>query len=339
LAVAEDLVRQNEISVKVGVLAPLSLKEAQSEAATDLSNVYQAEGQLDAARSVLRQDVMYNPERTFLPVMLEPIERPNPTQMDENDEQSLERAMMYRPELASMREAIRSFLLQVKFAENQTLPQFNLGTQVGITSTSGAIICNPGLGSTFSTVPNNCRVPNSVGTPSLNGIQLPFKGLYGDALNRLWTFSFYNYAVVFNLERPLSNDAAKAALAQAKIEYEEQRLNYRNEISAVVVDVQTSLDGLKANFKSAQAAKVATQFAAASLHDERERFRVGMATTHELLQFIDSLVAAEGAQVNAEVNFEISKLQVKHSEGTLLRAFNVEFIPTNPDVRPWYARF
>ncbi len=144
---------------------------------------------------------------------------------------------------------------------------------------------------------------------------------------------------MFNLERPLSNDAAKAALAQAKIAYEQERMSYRDTISSVVVDVQSSLDGLNANFKSAQAAKVATEFAAASLHDERERFRVGMATTHELLQFIDSLVAAEGTQVNAEVNFEISKLAVKHSEGTLLRAFNINFVPVNPDVRPWYARF
>ena len=31
--------------------------------------------------------------------------------------------------------------------------------------------------------------------------------------------------------------------------------------------------------------------------------------------------------------------QVKHAEGTLLRAFNIQFMPTNPDVRPWYARF
>ena len=77
--------RQNTISVNVGVLAPLSLKEAQSEEATDLSNVYQAEGQLDTARAVLRQDVMFNPEHTFLPVMLEPIQRPNPQQMPEND--------------------------------------------------------------------------------------------------------------------------------------------------------------------------------------------------------------------------------------------------------------
>ena len=49
--------------------------------------------------------------------------------------------------------------------------------------------------------------------------------------------------------------------------------------------------------------------------------------------------SAEGNQVNAEVNFEISKVAVKHSEGTLLRAFNINFLPVNPDVRPWYARF
>jgi outer membrane protein TolC len=338
LAVAQDLVRQNTISVKVGVLAPLSLKEAQSEEATDLSNVYQAEGQLDTSRTVLAQDVMYNPERTFLPVMLEPLERPNPQQIGINDEEALERAMMYRPELASMRETIRGLLLQVKYAENQTLPQVNIGTQIGLTGTAGAVNCNPFFGASSLGVVSNCQIPNPVGTP-IAGIELPFKGRYPESLDRLWTFTFYNYAVVFNIERPLTNDAAKAALTQAKIEYEQERMRYRDLVSSVVVDVQSSLNGLKANFKSAQAARTATEFAAASLHDERERFRVGMATTHELLQFIDSLVSAEGNEVNADVNFEISKLQVRHSEGTLLRAFNIQFVPTNPDVRPWYAHF
>jgi outer membrane protein len=338
LAVAEDLVRQNQISVNVGVLAPLSLKEAQSEAATDLSNVYQAEGQLDSSRTALSQDVMYNPQHTFLPVMLEPVERANPQQMPQNDEESLELAMMYRPELASMREAIRSLLLQVKYAENQTLPQFNIGAQFGLTATAGAILCNPFFGASTLGIASNCKIPQAVGTP-VAGIELPFKGRYPESLDRLWSFTWYNYAVVFNFERPLSNDAAKSALAQARMAYEQQRMSYRDLISQVVVDVQTSLDGLKANFKSAQAARTATEFAAASLHDERERFEVGMATTHELLQFIDSLVAAEGNQVNAEVNFEVSKLAVKHSEGTLLRAFNIEFAADNPDLRPWYARF
>jgi outer membrane protein TolC len=282
--------------------------------------------------------VMYNPDHTFLPARLEPIERPNPERLDVYDEISLEQAMMYRPELASMRELIRSDLLQVKYAENQTLPQVNLGAQFGLTGTAGAIACNPFFGASSLGIASNCTIPVPGGVPT-PGIKLPFKGLYPESLDRLWTFSFYNYAVVFNVERPFNNDAAKAALAQAKIEYEQQRMRYRDLISSIVVDVQSSLDGLKANYKSAQASRTATEFAAASLHDERERFRVGMATTHELLQFIDSLVAAEGNEVNADVNFEVSKLAVKHSEGTLLRAFNIEFVPTNPDVRPWYAHF
>ena len=107
---------------------------------------------------------MYNPEHTFFPVMLEPIERPNPQRMDENDEQSLELAMMYRPELASMRESIRSLLLQVKYAENQTLPQFNIGAQFGVTSTAGAIICNPLFAGSSLGVASNCIVPAPVST-------------------------------------------------------------------------------------------------------------------------------------------------------------------------------
>ncbi|HLH75358.1 MAG TPA: TolC family protein [Candidatus Binataceae bacterium] len=171
------------------------------------------------------------------------------------------------------------------------------------------------------------------------GVALPYKGGYDTALNRLFRFTWYNYAVTFAFERPLSNDAAKAALAQAKTTYEQGRMNYRNEVSQIVVDVQQSLAGQTANYKAAQAAHVATATAAAALHDERETFRVGMATTHDLLQYIESLVAAEGAEVQAQVNFEISKLQVQHAQGTLLRMFNINFLANNPDIRPWYAQF
>ncbi len=45
------------------------------------------------------------------------------------------------PALAGLRESIRSALIQVKFAENQTLPQLNLGAQFGITSVAGNSKC------------------------------------------------------------------------------------------------------------------------------------------------------------------------------------------------------
>lgn len=334
LAVDTDLVRQNTISVKVGVMAPLQLKEAQSAQATDQAAVYTVEGNLRTARATLRQDVMYNPSHSFLPATLEVSERPHPNEMPTNEERSLELAMLNRPELAAMRQGIESLLLQVKYAENQTLPQLNIGAEIGITSTAGTTVCTSAFGGSSTVAGIPCARPDGSA-----GVKLPFQGQYPVALNRLFRFTWYNYAVVLSFQRPLDNDAAKAALAQARMQYEQERMLYRNQISQVVVDVEQAISAVDADYKTAQAAKVATDFAASSLHDERETFRVGMATTHELLQYIQSLVAAEANQVQADVNFEIAKLQLQHAQGTLLRYFNIDFQAQNPDVKPWYGNF
>jgi outer membrane protein len=331
----EDLVRQNAISVKVGTLAPIDLQEAQSAAATAEANVYTAEANLRDARIQLREDVMLNPYGTFIPQDLEPITRPNPTeQIPADEERALELAVEYRPSLGGMREAIRNALLQVKFSENQVLPSLNLGTQFGINSVAGTTPClnlssiTPGTG--------NCVPP---GSKTDTGVKLPFGGIYGDALNRLWGFSFYNYAAVLTFQLPIANATARAALAQARIQYEQQRLNYRSSLSSVVVDVQSGLANLYADEKRAAATAQATYYARQSLHDEEVRFRVGMATTHDLLQFQEEEVSAEGNQVQAEVDLENAKLALYHAEGTLLEAFQVNWQISNPHEEPWYAQF
>jgi outer membrane protein TolC len=330
---ARDLVRQNEISVRVGVLAPLDIKQAQSEEATNAALVFAAENTLAINRATLRQDVMLNPSDQFLPKQIEPAEVPGESEaMLTDEEQSLELAMWYRPELAAMRQELRSVLLQVQFAENQTLPQLNLGAQFGVTDTAGSTICTPNLSPSSA---SNCTASN--GSP---GSKLPFGGIYGDALRNMWNGTFYNYAAVLNFQQPLMNDAAKAAYAQTKIEYEQTRLRYRDLISQIVVDVQSALSTISTNSKQVHATNVAAEYAAESLRAEQERFRVGMATTHELLQFQDTLVGALGNQVQARCDLEIAKLALKHAEGTLLRAFNVNFVPEDPHaVTPWYARF
>src|SRR5208282_3032884 len=159
------------------------------------------------ARVTLREDVMLNLARTFLPQQIEPADSPRPDQVPVDEEQSLELAMEYRPELAAMRESIRGMLLQVRYAENQTLPQVNLGSQFGLAANAGTTECL----ATLNGAPGNCTA--QTGSGSVPGAQLPFGGIYGDALNRLWGFSFYNYAITLDIQQPLMNDATKAALA------------------------------------------------------------------------------------------------------------------------------
>jgi outer membrane protein len=333
-----DLVRQNAISVKVGTLAPIDLQEAQSAAATSEANVYTAEANLKNSRTQLRQDVMLNPYGTFLPEQIQPLTRPNPQeQVTVDEERALELAVQYVPSLGSMREAIRDALLQVKFSENQVLPQLNLGTQFGLTSTAGTTPCQKGL----STVVNpNCSVANPAPPPAtLPGNRLPFGGIYGDALDRLWGFTYYNYAAVLTFQMPLDNAVPRAALAQARVQYEQQRVLYRAALSQTVVNVESSIANLYADYKRAAATASATFYARQSLHDEQVRFRVGLATTHDLLQFQEEEVSAEGNQVQAEVDLENAKLALAHSDGTLLREFNINWEVQNPHEVPWYASF
>ncbi len=328
-----DLVRQNMISVKVGTLAPIDLQEAQSAQATSEANVYTAEANLKNSRTQLRQDVMLNPYNTFLPEEIQPLTRPNPEeQIVVDEERALELAVQYRPSLGSMREAIRDALLQVKFSENQVLPQLNFGGQFGLTSSAGVTPCRPLLGGGTG---GNCDPGTGAGT----GNQLPFGGQYGDALNRLWGFTYYSYAAVLTFQMPLDNAVPRAALAQSRIQYEQQRMLYRAALSQAVIDVQSALANLYADQKRAYATAQATYYARQSLHDEQVRFRVGLATTHDLLQFQQEEVSAEGNEVQADVDLENAKLALGHADGTLLQAFQINWEVRNPHEVPWYASF
>ncbi len=334
LRLNSDLVRQNRISLQVGTLAPIDLQEAQSAEATSAANVYTAQAALRAARATLRQDVMMNPSSTFVPQEIEPTDKPNPArEISPNEEVALETAIQFRPSLEGMREGIRGALLQVKFSENQTLPQLNLGAQFGLTATAGTTPCIRNIASILN---GNCaavpRVPGS-------GTKLQFGGVYGDALNRLFGTSFYNYAAVLNFEYPLDNAAARSVLAQTRVQYESLRMQYRASISTAVVAVQTALANLEADQKRVQATREATYYAAQSLHDEEIRFRVGMATTHDLLQFQEQLISAQGNQIQAEVDLEDARLSLDHEQGTLLRAFQIDFQLQNPHRSPWYSKF
>jgi outer membrane protein TolC len=250
--------------------------------------------------------------------------------VNETEETALERMVQYSPGLGGLREAIRTALLQVKFAENQTLPQLNLGAQVGTTGVAGFTPCIPSFS---ASAPTNCEIGKT------KGDELPFRGIYGDALDRAFSMGFYNYAAVLTFEMPLDNAAAKAALAQTRVAYEQSRMQYRQALSQAIVQVESAMGNLHAFVKQVEATRNATFYAEQSLHDEQVEFRVGMATTHDLLQYQEELVTAQGNEVQADTGLENARLALWHAEGTLMDVFNIDFQVQNPHLTPWYTQF
>jgi outer membrane protein len=335
----QDLVRVNRDNFRVGMMAKVNLTEALSAASTARANVQAAQAALGIARTTLRQDVADN-GGALLGAEIEPLQRPDTRSgAIETDEMAFKQMLEDDPALAGLRESIRSALIQVKYAENQTLPQLNLGVQFGVTSEAGNSKCT-----VSGTVPSfaNCVSPNGpVTTPPGrdNGALLPFGGDYGTALNGLFDFKFYDYAAVLGFSMPLDNAAAKAALAQAHISYEQARLQYRQALYQAVLQVKSSLVNLRAYQEQVEATRDATGYAQESLHDLQAEFRVGMATTNQILQYQSNLVTAQGNEIQADVGLENARLALWHAEGTLFERFNIDFQLQSPRQSPWFSRF
>ena len=110
-------------------------------------------------------------------------------------------------------------------------------------------------------------------------------------------------------------------------------------MSESVTALETCAANLRADEKRAQATKAATYYAEQSLRDEQIKFRVGLATTHDLLQFQSELVTAQGNEVSTDIDLENARLALWHAEGTLLRTYNIDFQVQDPHESPWYAKF
>jgi HAE1 family hydrophobic/amphiphilic exporter-1 len=331
---AQDTVNKDLASLKMGMAARIDVQEAQSVAASWRAAVLAAQSAVATTKVVLRQDVMLNPQDSFLPEGIDPSERPTGTaNVDLDEQRSLELAMEYRPELGAMRESLRGMLLQVRFSENQTLPELNFGAQVGMNSTAGSLNCfhfhDVGM--------PNCTVA-SPGGPT-GGTKVPLGGIYGDALNRMWNFSFYNYAVGLTLRVPLTNDYANATLAQARVEYDQQRLRYREQVSKIIVDVGSARSNLATTAERVRATDAAAEYARAALSAEEARYRAGASDTHELLQYQQLLISSLAFQVQAQLDLEVAKLTMEHAKGTLLKSFQIDFVVDKNYQTPWYARF
>ena len=332
LKLAQDLLNLNLASLRLGMVAQIDVQEAQAETENWHAAQFAAQNTLAIAHSALRQDVMLNPSRAFLSEQIEPSDTPmGAGNLKLDDEQSLEEAMENRPELAAMRDAIRSMILRVRFAENQTLPQLNIGARIGVNSTAGSTNCfhyhDVGV--------QNCIVSGGAST----GTALPFRGIYGDALNRLWNFSYYDYAVGINLEVPLSNDYANATLSQARIETDQARLRYDEQVSQIASSVETALSTVRTSAERVHATNAGSDYARAALRAEEARYRGGVSDTHELLQYQQELISALANQVQAQLDLEIAKLSLMYAEGTLLRAFQINFTLEDPHRSSWYSRF
>jgi outer membrane protein TolC len=310
--------RENQERVRVGLLAPVVVKEAESEGALREEQVILARNDLENARSALRQIVYMDVEEGFMPRKVEPVEEPHTRPFPVDLDRALALAFEQRPEIIAQSLDLKSRRLTERVRENQLLPRFDLVANGGFNALSGD--------------PVPVEFQDQI-------VLSPFGGSYAEAFERLSDADFYSYEFGAQIEIPIGNAAAKAEYTRAKIDTAQARLDRRQLLSDVSLEVQQAVNDVEANMKRIQSTRIARELAEENLRNQQKRLEVGMATTKDVLDFQDDLTQARGNELKAAVDYNVSLAALSRATGTILDRFSVVIQEPGERFVPWWARF
>lgn len=198
----------------------------------------------------------------------------------------LRRALAERPDLKALLATLRSDRLQARVARNQTLPDLSFNASVAAT----------GLHSEFN------RDLEKVGS-----------GKYP-----VWQ-------VGLQLNYPFGNDAAKNAAIRSRLQVGQDQARIAALRESIGNDVRSAVRALRTSFKQIEVTDRGRAYAEERLKAYIKKNAVGLATTKDVLDVENDLVAAKNNQIQALADYAAAKTRLWQVTGELLQKEGIIF--------------
>ena len=285
LALAQKLLNENQIKVRVGTMAPLDVVQAQSEVAGREEGVIVAENDLREAEDSLKRSIFPGNDPAMWELRIVPTDRPTAEPFPVDVEAATERALKNRTDVVVARKNLERSDIDVRYARSLTLPQVDLVGSYGGAGLGGTQLIRDGFGGpVISTIP----------------------GGYGDATSAVFANDFPNWRIGFNLSYPILNRSAKAFSAQARLAREQEETSIKRLELTVASEIRTAARAVNTNLKRVESSRAARTLQAQRLDAEEKKFAAGMSTNFFVTQAQRDLAQAEVNEVRAIADYRKS---------------------------------
>jgi outer membrane protein TolC len=153
-----------------------------------------------------------------------------------------------------------------------------------------------------------------------------YQGGYDDALSDTLSGDYYNWEVGVKLSYPLGNRSAKSQLAASRLEKAQLLLSIKNLEKDIIVEARQAVRQIRTDAKRIQASKVAEKLAEERLKTEEKKFRVGLSTSFNVLEFQEDLAEKQRNELEAVIGFNKSKIRLRQALATTLESHNVKLL-------------
>ncbi len=290
---ARDLEKQVKAQVDVGTLAELEILQAKSDVASREERLLNAQNLIDDNGDNLKSilNFSFDSEEGLKEII--PADSPVFEPGAENSlEEALKTALIHRPDLLAKKMELENRNIEAKYNENQTLPTLDL---VG-----------------------------SLGLNGLSGDSSTKNGSYDSALSEAFSTDFRLWQFGINLSYPLGNRAAKSKLAAKRLEVAQLLLDIKELEKNIVVEVREAHRQIKTDIKRVQATRVARKLAEEKLNAEEKKFKVGLSTSFNVLEFQEDLAEEQSNEIKAVIDYNKSLNRLNQVMARTLEAHDIK---------------
>ncbi len=297
LGVSQQLYEENSMRFEIGTLSSLDVLTAQSQVASDKQALVQAQSVQLQDETTLLNDITADPLDAKLLgaeiIPTTPISTPS-TGENVQIEEAVKEAWQKRPELKQASLNLENAGTDVKATKNELLPSVNI---------FGEYVAS-GLG--------------GIQTATTTSGTIVFPGGVGQDLSRVFGGNYSTFEGGINLTLPIRNRAAQADNAQALLNEQQQKTQYRQEQNAIFVSVRNALIAMREDRASLAAAEEAKKLAVQTLHDEQEKYRLGASTSYNVVLRSRDVTAAEATELRDRINLLEDELKFNQAMGLTL---------------------
>lgn len=329
VTVAEKLYNDNKKQLEIGTMAPLDVTRAESELASDRTNLIVAQTTQLQDELILKNYISKDPMASnLISVEVIPTDKPDAPESIEaaTFEDAVKEAFQKRPDVREQAFNLDNANIDVKATKNALLPTAQLGFQY----TSAGLAGNSSITGTPSVIAGS-PVVDANGVPIagyyIPSAQVPIVGTRYDGLGTAQSQIFHNsfpiYAGQLTFSLPLRNRAATADNIHAQLverQYEAQVQQIKNN---AVLDVRNTTIALEQGRAQVASARKARQLQQETFEAEQKKYQLGASTVYNVILTQRDLITAQGTELRALANLAEAKANYERALGRTLDVNNV----------------
>ena len=312
VALAQQLLDEDQKRVESGAMARLDLVTATSQVATERHTLVLAEGARRTSELALKRLLVAGPDDAIWHATIEPVDRPDDRPLSIDLEAALKRALSERADLAQAKQQVAANHATMQYLHDQTRPQADLVANYGLAGLGGTQLVRGG------------------GLQGLEALTGPVTGVvpgaYGGALSTLFGHDYPTWGVALNVSYTLGNSAAKAEAARAQVEANQVVAQTHQLEVQVVTEVTNAAIAAGNAFDEIETAQQARDLAEQKLDAEQKKFGVGLSTNYLIVQAQKDVADARNSVLRAEIDYQKALVDFERSQQTTLQSAGVTVI-------------